>query len=40
MYLVDGVWKLDTSFYQYYAAANPDMPWIAQSYSSSSAASQ
>ncbi len=40
MYLVDGVWKLDTSFYQYYAANNPDMPWVTQSYSSSSAVSQ
>ena len=40
MYLVDGVWKLDTSFYLYYAANNPDMPWVTQSYSPSSASSQ
>ena len=40
MYLVDGVWKLDTSFYLYYAASNPDMPWVTQSYSPSSASSQ
>ena len=40
MYLVDGVWKLESSFYQYYAANNPEMPWVTQSYSPSSAASQ
>lgn len=40
MSLVDGVWKLDTSFYLYYADSNPDMPWVTQSYSPSSASSQ
>lgn len=37
MYQEDGTWKLDTSFYLYYAVNNPEMPWVPDSFSSSTA---